>query len=338
MTTDNAYKVKWGVLGTGWISHQFVTDLAHAANGVAYAVGSRSLESAEKFATDHGVPVAYATYEELVNDPEVDAVYIGTPHPLHKDNALLALRAGKAVLCEKPFTVNSAELEEIAAYAKHNKLFLMEAMWSRFIPAIAKVREWIAAGRIGEVRLVKADLGFRADWNPEGRLLNPKLGGGALLDVGIYPISFASMVLGPHPEQIHSTVHIGETGVDEHFSLLLSYGGGVTASINGGVRLNLLNEAYIFGTEGHIMVPGTLVNPTKAVLHSADGVTETFEEQRESIGYAYEAEEVGRCLEAGLTESPVITLDESVAILKLLDRVRGQWGLVYPGEAELKQH
>ncbi|WP_150265154.1 Gfo/Idh/MocA family protein [Paenibacillus tepidiphilus] len=332
MTQDNAYKVKWGILSTGWIAHMFATDLAHASNGIAYAVGSRSQESADEFAKNHGIPVAYATYEELVNDPEVDAIYIGTPHPFHKENALLALRAGKAVLCEKPFTVNSGELEEVVSYAREHKLFLMEAMWSRYIPAIVKVREWLASGRIGEVRLVQADLGFKADWNPQGRLLNPALGGGSLLDVGIYPISFASMVLGPNPEGVASTVHIGETGVDEHFSLLLSYGGGKAASLSGGVRLNLLEEAHVFGTEGHIIVKGTLVNPKSAELYVNGELAEVFEDSRESVGYSFEAEEVGRCLEAGLTESPVMPLDESLAIMRLLDQIRGQWGLKYPGE------
>ncbi|WNS41347.1 Gfo/Idh/MocA family oxidoreductase [Paenibacillus sp. MMS20-IR301] len=332
MSEDNAYTIKWGILSTGWIAHQFATDLAHASNGTAYAVGSRSQESADEFAKNHGIPVAYATYEDLVNDPEVDAIYIGTPHPFHKENALLALRAGKAVLCEKPFTVNSAELEEIVAYAREKKLFLMEAMWSRYLPANVKVREWLAADRIGEVRLVKADLGFRADWNPEGRLLNPALGGGALLDVGIYPVSFASMVFGPHPEAVYSTVHIGETGVDEHFSLLLSYGEGKSASLNGGVRINMLQEAYVYGTEGYIVVKGTLVNPKSAELYIGGELVETFKDDRTSVGYAFEAEEVGRCLQEGLTESPVMTLDESVALMKLLDGVRAQWGLKYPGE------
>jgi len=332
MSEDNAYKVKWGIISTGWIASQFVSDLAHSTSGVAYAVGSRSQESADEFAQKYGLPKAYATYEELVNDPEVDAVYIGTPHPFHKDNALLALRAGKAVLCEKPFTVNSAELEEVVAYAREHKLFLMEAMWSRYIPAIVKVREWIAAGRIGEARLIKADLGFRTDWNPQGRLLNPQLGGGALLDVGIYPVSFASMVFGPHPEKILTAAHIGETGVDEHFSLLLSYAGGRAASLNGGVRLNMLEEAHVFGTEGHIIVEGTLVNPKSASLYVGNEKVETFEDDRISLGYAFEADEVGRCLREGLTESPDMTLDESLALMRLLDQVRAEWGLVYPGE------
>ncbi|WP_379132103.1 Gfo/Idh/MocA family protein [Paenibacillus sp. sgz500958] len=332
MSEDTARKIKWGIISTGWIASQFVRDLTHSKTGVAYAVGSRSQESADEFAQKFGMPKAYATYEELVNDPEVEAVYIGTPHPFHKDNALLALRAGKAVLCEKPFTVNSGELEEVVAYAREHKLFLMEAMWSRYIPAIVKVREWIASGRIGDVRLVKADLSFRTDWNPQGRLLNPELGGGALLDVGIYPISFASMVFGPHPEKIQSTAHIGETGVDEHFSMLLSYSGGKAASLNAGVRLKTLEEAHVFGTEGYIIVEGTLVNPKSASLYIGDEKVETFEDDRISIGYNFEADEVGRCLQEGLTESPVMPLDESLALLKLLDQVRAQWGLVYPGE------
>jgi dihydrodiol dehydrogenase / D-xylose 1-dehydrogenase (NADP) len=332
MSMGNAYKVKWGIISTGSIASQFVADLLHASNGVAYAVGSRNQESADEFARKYNIPQAYATYEELVNDPEVDAVYIGTPHPFHKDNALLALRAGKVVLCEKPFTVNSVELEEVISYAREHKLFLMEAMWSRFLPVHGKIREWIAEGRIGEVRLVKADLGFRTDWNPSSRLLDPKLGGGGLLDVGIYPVSLASMIFGPNPEKIQSTVSIGDTGVDEHFSLLLSYGDGKTAALNGGVRLRMLDQAYIFGTEGYIVIPDTLVNPRSVELYINDEKVETFTDDRPSNGYAFEAEEVGRCLQSGLTESPIMPLDESLAIMKLLDDIRAQWGLKYPGE------
>lgn len=332
MSFDNAYKVKWGIISTGAIANQFAKDLAYAKNGIAYAVGSRSQEAADEFAARYDIPKAYATYEDLVNDPDVDAVYIGTPHPFHKDNALLALHAGKAVLCEKPFTVNSAELAELIAYAREHKLFLMEAMWSRFLPVHAKIREWLAGGRIGEVRLVKGDLGFRAGWDPSSRLLDLKLGGGSLLDVGIYPISLTSMILGPHPERIQSTVTIGETGVDEHFSLLLSYAGGKMAALNGGIRLNMLDQAYIYGTEGRIVITDTLVNPRTVELYIGDEKVETFVDERASHGYAFEAEEVGRCLAEGLAESPLLPLDESLAIMKLLDEIRAQWGLKYPGE------
>ncbi|MGG3455047.1 Gfo/Idh/MocA family protein [Paenibacillus rhizolycopersici] len=323
--------IKWGIMAAGGIAESFAGDLASASNGEAYAIGSRNLEKAGAFSKKFGIPKAYGSYEELVADPEVDAVYVATPHPYHKDNVMTALRAGKAVLCEKPFTVNSAELEELVAYARERKLFLMEAMWTRFLPVIHRVREWLAAGRIGEVRLVKADFGFDAGWNPSGRLLNPELGGGALLDAGIYPISFASMVLGPYPQSVQSTAHLGETGVDEHFSVLLTYGNGATASLNGAVRLAIGNDAYIHGTNGKIYVPGFL-NATTATLYVDGEEPETVSDDRAFKGYAYEAEAVGRALQAGLTESSDIPLDESLAILRLMDQIRGQWGLKYPFE------
>ncbi|MEC0180033.1 Gfo/Idh/MocA family oxidoreductase [Paenibacillus peoriae] len=324
-------KIKWGIVGTGWISDQFVADLAHVTNGEAYAVGSRTIESATEFAAKHQMAQAYGSYEELVQDSEVDAIYVGTPHPFHTENVLTALRAGKAVLCEKPFTVNSKELKELIGFARERKLFLMEAMWTRFLPPIRQVREWISAGRIGEVKLVKAEFGFRVDWNPEGRLLNPELGGGALLDTGIYPVSFASMIFGPEPEHVWSTAHIGETGVDETFSILLDYGKGRTAMLNGAVRLGLTNEAYIHGTKGYIHIPSFL-NSKSAALYVEGEEVQHFQDDRASTGYAFEAEEVGRCLNEGLLESSTISLDESLGIMKLMDQIRTQWGLRYPFE------
>lgn len=323
--------VRWGIMGTGWIAERFAEDLKHVSSGEGLAVGSRSLDSAKKFADKYQIPRAYGTYEELLLDPEVDVIYVATPHPMHRDNVLAALRAGKAVLCEKPFAVNSKELEEIIALAKEKNLFLMEAMWTRYLPPIVQVREWIAEGRIGEVKLVKADFGFRIDWNPESRLLNPQLGGGALLDVGIYPVSFASMIFGPKPQGIYSTAHIGETGVDEHFSILLDYGQGKTASLNGAVRLGMTNEAYIYGTQGSIHIP-SFHDARSATLRVEGEEAITVTDDRPFSGYAYEAEEVARCLANGKTESEIISLEESLGILQLLDQVRGQWGLKYPFE------
>ncbi|MFB5676290.1 Gfo/Idh/MocA family protein [Paenibacillus terreus] len=332
MGQNDGKKVKWGIISTGWIAGKFAADFAHVANGELYAVGSRSIESANEFAGKYQIPHAYGSYEELLSDPEVDAVYIGTPHPFHKEAVLAALNAGKAVLCEKPFTINSGELEELIKLAREKNLFLMEAMWTRFLPAIRKVREWLDAGKIGEVRLLKAEFGFRSGWNPEGRLLNLELGGGALLDAGIYPVSFASMIFGYEPEDIYSKAHIGETGVDEEFSIMLTYSGGRSAMLNGAVRLGLTNDAYIHGTEGYIHIPSFL-NSNTAVLHIGGQEAETFNDDRVSTGYAFEAEEVGRCLSEGLTESPTITLEESLGIMKLLDACRSQWGLRYPGES-----
>ena len=324
-------KIKWGIMGSGWIAQQFASDLALVSNGEALAVGSRTAGSAAEFASKYDIPRSYGSYEELVRDPDIDVVYIATPHPLHHENVRLCLDTGKAVLCEKPFTINSRELEDLVAAARERKLFLMEAMWTRFLPPIVKVREWLKEGRIGEVRLLKADFGFRSGWNPEGRLLNLQLGGGALLDAGIYPVSFASMIFGAEPDQIWSTAHIGETGVDEQFSVILSYDSGKTASLNGAIRLGMTNEAHIFGTNGHIHIPSFL-NAKSATLHVDGEDTVHFNDDRKEIGYAFEAYEVGRCLAEGQLESDVIPLNESVAIMKLLDQIRGQWGLKYPSE------
>lgn len=326
--------IKWGILGTGWIAEQFAADLKHASNGELYAIGSRTEESARKFADKFEAPVAYGSYEALANDPNVDAIYVATPHPFHKENVLTALNGGKAVLCEKPFTVNSGELGELIEAAREKKLFLMEAMWSRFLKPLAQVREWLSEEKIGEVRIVKAEFGFDAGWNPEGRLLNPELGGGALLDAGIYPVSFASMVFGPNPDNVWTTAHIGETGVDEHFTILLDYGDGRTASLHGGIRVEFPNDAYIHGTKGYIHIPQFLF-AKEATLYAAGEEPITVTDDREDRGikgYAYEAEEVGLALLENRRESSVISLAESMGIMRLLDNVRAQWGLKYPFE------
>lgn len=329
---ENSKKIiRWGIMGTGWIAEQFAADLTYVGNGVRAAVGSRTQGSAEQFAAKFNIPRAYGSYEELANDPEIDAIYVATPHPFHRDNVITALQGGKAVLCEKPITVNSRELEEIIAVAREKGLFLMEAMWTRFLSPIVQVRKWLEEGRIGEVKLIKAEFGFRSDWNPSGRLLNLELGGGALLDAGIYPVSFASMIFGSDPEKVWSTAHIGETGVDEHFSILLDYGQGRSASLHGAVRLDLTNEAYIYGTEGSIHIPSFL-NAKTAMLQVRGQEAEMVTDDRTAVGYAFEAEEVGRCLLAGETESSAITLGESLGIMQLLDQVRAQWGVKYPFE------
>lgn len=324
-------KVNWGIMGTGWIADRFASDLQYVTNGEAVAVGSRTPESALKFAENMNIPNAYGSYEELVADPNIDVIYIGTPHPFHIEHVTLALRAGKSVLCEKPFTVNAAELEKLIGLARQKNVFMMEAMWTRFLPAIVKVREWIQQGCIGEVKQVRAEFGFQSEWNPQGRLLNPELGGGALLDAGIYPISFAAMIFGAEPIHIATTAEIGQTGVDEHFTALLDYGSGQAALLSGAVRLALNNDAYIYGTKGHIHIP-TFLYANEATLQVNDAETESFTAPRSSHGYAYEAEEVGRLILAGEKESSVISLDESLNIIRILDKMRGQWGLKYPFE------
>lgn len=324
-------KVNWGIMGTGWIADRFASDLQYVTNGEVVAVGSRTIENASKFAENMNIPIAYGSYEELVTDPNIDVIYIGTPHPFHIEHVTLALQAGKSVLCEKPFTVNAAELEKLIELAREKNVFMMEAMWTRFLPAIVKVREWIQQGCIGEVKQVRAEFGFQSEWNPQGRLLNPELGGGALLDAGIYPISFAAMIFGAEPIHISSTAEIGQTGVDEHFTALLDYGSGQAALLSGAVRLALNNDAYIYGTKGHIHIP-TFLYANEATLQVNDEDAQLFTAPRSSHGYAYEAEEVGRLILDGQKESSVISLDESLNIIRILDKMREQWGLKYPFE------
>jgi len=324
-------KIRWGILATGGIAGKFAEDLRHVPDAEAVAVGSRTRESAEAFAGRHGIPRAYGSYEELVRDPDVDIVYVASIHPAHAEHVLLCLEAGKAVLNEKPFTVNAGEAERLIRTARGRGLFLMEAMWTRYLPAIRKVREWIADGRIGEVRSMNAAFGFCAPHDPDGRLLNPHKAGGALLDVGIYPVSFASMVFGRQPERIAARARIGETGVDEHNAMLFSYPGGRTATLQSAVRLQLDNHCDIYGTKGKIHIPQFWM-AREAVLETSSGETERFAYDGPRTGYAFEAEEAGRCLREGLTESPDMPLDETLAIMRTMDEIRRQWGLVYPFE------
>jgi dihydrodiol dehydrogenase / D-xylose 1-dehydrogenase (NADP) len=323
--------IRWGIAGPGGISRKFAKDLAFAEGAQLTAVAGRNLQKAQSLAEEFNIERAYGNMEQLANDPEVDIVYVGTLHPVHKEMVLTFLRAGKAVICEKPFTMNAAEAEEIISYAKQQRVFLMEAMWTRYLPPIRKVRQWLEEGVIGEVRMIKADFGFNIGWQPESRLLDPNLGGGALLDAGIYPISFASMVFGAQPSRITSSAVIGKTGVDEQFSVLFEYEGGRTAVLNAAVQLDLVNDAYIFGTKGYIHVPGFLFGRS-AALHVKGEEPVQFQDDRSADGYKFEAEEAMACLREGRTESAIMPLDETLAIMTTLDNTRAQWNLRYPFE------
>ncbi len=323
--------IRWGILGPGSIANQFAKGLQAAPDGQLVAVGSRDLRRAEAFAEQYDAPNRHGSYEELVADPEVDAIYVATPHPFHKENSILCLEAGKAVLCEKPFTVNAAEAAEIVAVARANNVFLMEAMWSRYLPIIVQVRKWLDEGTIGIPLQVNADFGFRAGINPEGRLFSPALAGGALLDVGIYVVSFAAMVLGSDPEQIAATAHIGETGVDENTGILLRYKSGAVATLSCAVRASSPHIARIVGSEGTICVAASWWKGEAATL-KAGGREEVIELPLAGNGYNYEAQEVARCLATGELESPIMPLDETVALMRILDEARAQIGLKYPME------
>ncbi|TDQ41178.1 Gfo/Idh/MocA family protein [Aureibacillus halotolerans] len=321
-------KIKWGIMGPGGISRKFASDLVQSPEAELVAVGSRSLERSERFAEEFNVTRSYGSYEEFVQDPDMEIVYIGTLHPMHKECIRLCIEAGKAVLCEKPFVMDQQEAEEIIQLAKEKNIFLMEAMWTRYLPAVVQARQWIEEGRIGEVQSLTANFGFNAGWNPGSRLLDKSLGGGALLDAGIYPVSFASMVFGQQPDRILSSAHIGETGVDEHFSAIFEYEGGRTAVLKSAVRLNLSNDAFIYGTKGHIHLPNFLFGPG-ATLNGPNGVTVECKDNRSLNGYIYEAEAAMKYLREGKKESVIIPQEETIAIMGTLDALRKQWGLEY---------
>jgi predicted dehydrogenase len=322
--------IRWGILGTGNIARKFAEGLTTAPGAQLVAVGSRTQTSADRFADQFNAPRRHTNYEALANDPQVDVIYIATPHNLHKDNSLLCLNAGKAVLCEKPFTINAAETDAVIQAARARRLFLMEAMWTRCLPAFVKIRELIRAGALGEVRMVTADFGFRTSVNAEGRLFNKVYGGGSLLDVGVYPVSLASMLLGT-PTTIKTLAYLGQTGVDEQAAMIFGYRAGQLALLSSAIRTSTPHEALIAGTEGTIKIADWWRARQFTLI--AGGKTEIIELPFEGNGYNYEAVEVMRCLCAGQLESEVMPLDESRAIMATMDAVRAQWGLTYPSEA-----
>ncbi len=324
-------RIRWGILSTGAIAKTFARGLASAEGAELVAVGSRTQAAADAFGDEFKVPHRHASYEALASDPDVDVIYVATPHNLHKENTILCLESGKAVLCEKPFAINAQEARAMVETARRKGIFLMDAMWTRYIPAIGRVRELLQEGVIGEVRMVCADFGFRAGWNEEGRLLNPAYGGGGLLDVGVYTVSLASMVLGT-PDRITGLAHIGKTGVDEQAAMVLGYSEGRLAVLYTGVRTNTPQEAYILGTDGRIHIHAPWWKPTHITLTVYGKEAQELEIPFKGNGYNYEAEEVMRCLNEGLLESPLMPLDETITIMETMDSIRAQWGLRYPME------
>ncbi len=323
--------MRWGIIGRGWIAEAFAAGLRALPDAELVAIGSRRQETAEEFAGKLGVARRHGSLEALASDPEVDVIYVATPHSAHKRVTLLCLAAGKAVLCEKPFAINAGEADEMIAAARQHKLFLMEAMWTRFTPLMAKVRALLADGAIGEVRMLSADLGFRSAPDRTPRLFDPARGGGALLDVGVYVVSFASMVLGA-PTRIVSLPTMGETGVDEQAAVILGHANGALSVLSAAVRTNTPHVATMMGTDGMIDIHYDWHKPRSFTLKVAGKDPERFDLPPEGNGYNYEAAEVMRCLRAGLTESPILPLDETRAIMQTLDEIRAQWGLRYPME------
>ncbi len=320
--------IRWGILSAGRIADRFTADLRKTPDTEIIAVAARSLQRATAFAARHHIPYAYGSYAELVTNPDIDVIYVATTHNFHKEHTLLCLESGKHVLCEKPFALNAAEASQMIACAQSKKLFLMEAMWTRFNPAYQRAMHWIRNGLIGEVRMVKADFGFRAPWEPEQRILNPVLGGGSILDVGIYPIALASQLLGSQPTEIQALAHLGATNVDEQASIILKYHRGQLALLSSAVRTRTLQNAFIFGTEGIVWMPMFWRARLSVLWRSKKLPRITWNK----AGYQYEAAEVNRCIRENQLESTAIPLADTLARMEILDQIRTQVGLKYPGE------
>jgi predicted dehydrogenase len=311
--------VQWGILGTGGIARTFTEDLLLLGHEVR-AVGSRAERTASAFASEYGIAKAYGSYAELAADDQIDVVYVATTHNVHLSAARTCLEAGRPVLVEKPFTTTAADAAELVALARERNLFAMEAMWTRFNPLVARVRELVAEGAIGEVKAVYADFSENVPFDASHRLFAPELAGGALLDLGIYPVSFAWMLLGA-PDTVQAVTTPAPTGVDANTGILFGYGSGAVALLHCGFLAKTPQSATVTGTTGWIEVAGPFWHPEAMTLHRDGAEPETYTLDVPGHGYTYQAEEVARCLEAGLTESPVMPLDETVAILGALDTI-----------------
>jgi len=325
--------IRWGVLGTGKIAHKFAHDVKAAAPGAELrAVGSRNRETAESFADEFGIPNRHASYEHLAADPEIDAVYVATPHPWHKEATMLCLDAGKAVLCEKAFAMNAGQAREMVSFAREKNLFLMEAMWTRFRPAMVKLRELIADGTLGEIEIVSASIGWPGGNDHSSRLYDKDLGGGIMLDGTIYPISFAFNMLGT-PNQISSVAVLGETDVDEQEAISFGYESGAVAMLAGSIRTSPQNTAAVMGTKGRVEIANRWWEPQQFTLYLNGDEPQVFDFPEDgTIGYQYEAIAVGEALRAGKTEHELMSLDESITIMETMDTLRAQWGLTYPAD------
>ncbi|MCD0482925.1 Gfo/Idh/MocA family oxidoreductase [Streptacidiphilus sp. ASG 303] len=333
MTTAAHRPVRWGILATGGIADAFAQDLRLLGDEAELvAVGSRTAESARRFADRHGIPRAHGTWQDLADDPDVDVVYVATPHSAHHAAASLCLEAGRAVLCEKPFTLNLAQAQDLVTLARRRELFLMEAMWMYVNPTVRRIRDLVADGAVGEVRSVHADFGIAVPYAAAHRLHDPAQGGGALLDLGVYPVAFAQLLLGA-PDDVSARAHLNPQGVDENTGILLGYDSGAVANLSCSLTTATSQYAAVNGTRGRIVVARDFFHPDGFVLHRDGHDPEEVRLPADpGNGYTHEAREVVRCLRAGATESELVPLDGTLSLMATLDNVRDRIGVHYPGE------
>lgn len=326
--------IRWGILGCGRIARKFASDLPFSDGSVLQAVGASRAESAQAFAKEFACSNVHTSYESLVKDPEVDAIYVATPHGLHHQHVMLCLEHGKAVLCEKAFALNGRQAREMIALAREKKLFLMEALWSKFVPHYQVLLEQVKSGKLGPVQNALINFGFTPPDPAPTRLWDPALGGGTLLDIGIYNLFFATAVLGK-PDQVEAWISPSPTGVDEQCSILLRYNNGAMASLFSSYTSNLATEADFSGPLGRIRLGGRFYEPLSTSITFYEGKEKGVEvpfEKNEGFGYHFEISHVNECLRQGLTESPIMSHQDTLDLMDLMDEVRRKAGFRYPAD------
>jgi len=324
-------KIRWGICSTGNIAHKFASDIPFVEETEIVAVGSRRKEDAERFGKTFNIPHRHASYEALAADSDVDVVYIGTPHSFHHEHTLLFLNAGKSVLCEKPFAINAKQTQEMIDAARKNNVFLMEAHWTHFLPGMKEMQRMIREGIIGQVRMIDASFCYYKDYDSQDLAFNPDLGGGALLDVGVYPLALAHMILG-FPIETKSVWIPTPDGVDGVNALLCRFENGAIGQFASAVHLRRPVEALIVGDKGWIKLTEPFYKAENLTVRIGEKEAKTYRFPVKGGGYGYEAEEVVRCLQAGKKESPVVSLDFTLKMMQMLDTIRAEWGLKYPME------
>lgn len=322
--------IRWGILGAGWIADKFASDFELVKGGVITAVAARSKQRAEAFAQKYHIEKSYGSYQELVNDKDIDIIYIATTHNFHLEHTLLCLQNNKHVLCEKPATVNLSQFNTIREEVLKRGLFFMEAMWTAFLPTILKAKEWISKGAIGEIKMIQADLGFTLDLTPEKRNINPELAAGTLLDLGIYPLHFGQIFAesGVSSYQIMADMHY--SGADKTNLIQLRYNNGILGQYSACSSERYENEGIIIGTKGRIIIKD--FHMTKHAILKTEEHEESFTDDSLGFGYNFETQSVIECLEQHLTENPIMPLNKTAYIISLMDAMRHEIGLKYPFE------
>ncbi len=319
--------IKWGIIGCGKIAHKFANDLKSVPNAKLHAVASRSLKKAQEFGKEHQASTYYDNYESLSLDLDIDVIYIATPHVFHYENTIMCLNQKKAVLCEKPFAMNTTQVEEMVTLAKKNKVFLMEALWTYFLPHYTYVLNIVTSNELGKVKTLKADFGYTITFDPNGRVFNKKLGGGSLMDIGIYPLFAALSILG-YPEEVNAQATIGKTGIDEDCSIQLRYKNGATASLFSTVIQKTNTTATLEFENGLVTIHSHFHEPSSITIQK-EGKSERIEFNVTTNGYNYEASHVQEMLLQNRTESTLMSFEKSLQLINLLDTVREKIGLHY---------